>query len=277
MSPNPIPRVLGFLTLLCLAVSCGDDGVPSTPNIPSRSPAGVAISTLNGSLAYSGTDKRYSIRLSVRETSGQTGATMGTVELTYFSDATLIATSRVEDAWTTTRLNPGATLDAKTMIATDSQADRPAANRVTARVNYVDDLQTSSSSTTSADISQPASSPPSPALAFFTLAGVLSEDPDGVPIGGGRVEVIGGVNAGRSSGTDGNGYYSIGGLQNTTFRVRASKAGYQSVDRVVTLSSDTRFDNAVAADSSGVQRRVARMVRGVVHRIARGRVPRMMA
>lgn len=224
------------------AMSCGGDKQPA-PTAPTKRSAAVTVSTLTASLSYSGTDKKYGIRLVLRETTGETGATVGAIDFTFYgSDGAAIATATTNEAWASTRLNPGATLEARGMDLSDRDGNRPAATRITARVSYVDDIQVSGSASTSADITQPAPPP-----AFFTLAGVLSEDPDGVALPGGLVSVVSGVNAGKSSGTDGNGYYSIPGLQNGTFTLRASKAGYQSVDRQVTLAADTRFDMAIRA------------------------------
>jgi len=78
-------------------------------------------------------------------------------------------------------------------------------------------------------------------LPLFTVVGVVSEASGGAPIGGANVRINDGPYTGRSSSTDGNGYYSIAGV-NGAISLIASKAGYDSTVRFLTLSSDTRFD-----------------------------------
>jgi hypothetical protein len=82
--------------------------------------------------------------------------------------------------------------------------------------------------------------PPAPTL--FTLAGVLADADSGRAIPSGDVQILDGPNAGKRSSTDGNGYYSIAGVVQSSFTAHASASGYNVADRGITVSADTRLD-----------------------------------
>jgi hypothetical protein len=235
------------LTGALLTLSCGGDSNPAPPTAPTRQLPQLSITTFTSSLTSTSAENRYSVRISVRETGGQTGATLGALSLT-FTDATgRRGTASPDAVWPATRLNPGTTLDARAITITDSSSDRTPFVRATASIAYTDDAQAPGSVASSIDISQPPTPPTPPPAAIFTVAGVVSEDPDRVPISGGVVQVVDGPNAGRSSTTDGNGYYSIPGLRTGSFTVRATKSGYRTTDRGLTLANDTRVDIGMAS------------------------------
>lgn len=75
-----------------------------------------------------------------------------------------------------------------------------------------------------------------------TLAGVVTDTSTGRPIGGARVQVVDGPGSGRSSTTDGNGYYSIAGITHSSFTARATATNYALQDQGLTLNRDTRLD-----------------------------------
>jgi len=78
--------------------------------------------------------------------------------------------------------------------------------------------------------------------AAFTLLGVVSETSSHAPVDGAAVSVLDGINAGRSTTTDGNGYYSFGGLRAGSFSLEARKAGYATASNPIGLTGDLRFD-----------------------------------
>jgi hypothetical protein len=84
----------------------------------------------------------------------------------------------------------------------------------------------------------------------FTLVGVVTQTGSTTAISGATVRVTTGINTGRSSSTDGNGYYSIGGLRTGTFTLQGSRSGFENTDRSVTLSGDLRADFAMRADAA---------------------------
>lgn len=85
---------------------------------------------------------------------------------------------------------------------------------------------------------------PTPAPSTFTLRGQVSE---GAPftatkIPGAKVEFVDGANTGKSAVTDGSGNYSMEGLAQGGFTVRASADGFQSVSVGITLTSNLTRD-----------------------------------
>jgi len=76
----------------------------------------------------------------------------------------------------------------------------------------------------------------------FTMAGVVTNKNTGRAIGNATVRVLDGANAGKSDGTDANGYYSIPALVRGGFTAQASASGFVSSDKPVGISGDTRVD-----------------------------------
>lgn len=84
-----------------------------------------------------------------------------------------------------------------------------------------------------------------------TLFGIVSRAGSSPrPVVGATVTISDGQNAGRTTTTDGNGYYSLGQLLVGTFSLRVTKSGYETVSRSVSLSSDTRLDLSAALEIS---------------------------
>ncbi|HUR34368.1 MAG TPA: carboxypeptidase regulatory-like domain-containing protein [Vicinamibacterales bacterium] len=79
-------------------------------------------------------------------------------------------------------------------------------------------------------------------LGNYTLFGVLSDGSNGRALRGADVLVLGGINNGRSTTTDGNGYYSIPTLLEGSFTIRFTRDGYEVLEQTVVLTADTRRD-----------------------------------
>jgi hypothetical protein len=63
--------------------------------------------------------------------------------------------------------------------------------------------------------------------------------------------IVDGANVGRTTTTDGNGYYSLGGLQASTFTLQAAKSGYTTLTRAVVFSADMRVDLSLTPTGGG--------------------------
>ncbi len=232
-------RALLFSAVL-LAVSCsGGGGGNSNPTTPTPQNPVVAITSFTASLSQTASENQYSVHISARETAGQSPATLGALEFTLADANGATARATPDSVWSSTRLGPGTTVAARDMMLTGSREAQPVFTRLTARVVYTNDAQVSSSVTETIDIQQPQGPPPQ---TTFTIAGVVSEEPGGKAIVGASVGVVDGLNAARSATTDGNGYYSIPGLRAGSFTLRATKSGYETTDRGLTLSADTPVD-----------------------------------
>ena len=88
-----------------------------------------------------------------------------------------------------------------------------------------------------------ASTPAAPSTAAtYRLAGVISDDSTRRGIAGARVEVVGGINAGKFAVTNSGGEYVIESLGADSFRVRASAAGYDAGEQGVAVPANARAD-----------------------------------
>ena len=59
------------------------------------------------------------------------------------------------------------------------------------------------------------------------------------------------ANAGRTTLTDGNGYYSFSGLSAGALTLEALRSGYSTTDKNINLTSDLRFDFGMPAVGGG--------------------------
>jgi hypothetical protein len=78
----------------------------------------------------------------------------------------------------------------------------------------------------------------SPSSTTLTLSGQVTDDMGGRGISGATVSIADGLNAGKSTTTDGLGDYSFTGLQQAGFTVNVSASNYVSQSKGVTLTSN---------------------------------------
>jgi hypothetical protein len=76
----------------------------------------------------------------------------------------------------------------------------------------------------------------------FTLTGVITDGSTRGGIARARLEVLGGLNAGKVASTDGTGTYTIRDLVADTFRMRASADGYDAGEQGITIPANPRAD-----------------------------------
>lgn len=93
--------------------------------------------------------------------------------------------------------------------------------------------------TTAPPVSVPAPiTPPAPVVTTVTVAGVLTDAQSNRPVGGATVRI-----GTAQSSTDGNGYFSIGGVAPGAATISASATNYNTVSESFTVAtSDTRRD-----------------------------------
>jgi Carboxypeptidase regulatory-like domain len=93
---------------------------------------------------------------------------------------------------------------------------------------------------------------PTPALGRWTISGVITDVAAQIPVAGARIEVVDGVNLGRTATADGQGRYQIATLEPGAFTVRAWADEFEPQTRAVTLAanqSSTLRSGAWAAGS----------------------------
>lgn len=231
--------VIAGVSLALASCGGGSDNGSRNPTTPTRQAAALSVTTFTASATQNATENLYEIRVTVRESGGQTGATLSTIELSLSDSSGTYGSATIDDGWVATTVAAGSSANSRLIRLRDANDGRRLATRITARISYTDDTQVNGALTASADIAQPAAPPPQ---STFTVAGIVSDDSLETPISAATVTILDGANAGRSSTTDGNGYYSIPTLRPGSFTIRATKAGYNPGDRGLTLSADTRID-----------------------------------
>lgn len=243
----PLAPLCTFVLLSSvLGIHCGksSSSSPTAPTASTPKAGAFSVAAFSVSFDQTSTEHRYGLRLSVRETGGQMGGTLGAVESTLFKDGVAIGTATLDNVWVSTHLNAGATADARPITVTNSLANRQVGTRVTVKINYVDDGQKSGSVTASADVPQPAAPPPPPPppAVTYTLSCTVQDDDTNSFLADARVEIVGGTNAGRVTQTTSNGRCNLPGLAPGAFTVRVTRSGYQNLDRAVTLGGDSSLE-----------------------------------
>ena len=76
----------------------------------------------------------------------------------------------------------------------------------------------------------------------YTLNGTVTDGTSGGILPGIRVSITTGTDTGKSTTTDGSGRYAISALSTGSVTVTASATSYTAVDKIVSISSDTRLD-----------------------------------
>ena len=237
-------RAAALFALMPLAVACGGSGsTPTTPAPPSQTPvparAAIDITTIStsGERAQGG-GFLYRVVVQLRETAG-VAARIDAVELTFTRSGQTLATSRHDQP-----LAGGAGVAARgtaitrELVTTDPDAAHAYATNVAARVAFSDATDAPASASATADV------PPlsdTPAI-LFTLSGAITDQASGAGIGGARVEALNGANAGKAATTDASGAYTLSGLSEGGFRMRASANGFDAGEQNVTVPVIARAD-----------------------------------
>ena len=85
----------------------------------------------------------------------------------------------------------------------------------------------------------------------YTLSGVVTDGTSGGILPNIRVGIGSGPNAGKSTRTDGQGRFSLGGVIGGAMTLSASNAGYQTVDKPLTVTGDLRVDFVLPRSTGG--------------------------
>src|SRR2546428_1304560 len=196
--------VTAVFAAVVLSTSCtkSSPSAPATaakPNVTIASMSVAAEALSSGGYAY-----RVTVKL--RE-SGGAAATIAAIDLTFMHDSTTVASLHSDRPITdTVNVVPAnTTVDSREITTTDKDLTHAAATKVVAKVTFSDGAASTNSATASADIATPAS-------ALYTLSGTVSDEGSARMIAGGTVQILDGPAAGKTSGTDGSGAYSLSGL-----------------------------------------------------------------
>lgn len=223
---------------LLISAACGGGGGGGTPTSPAPVARGnVTVSSFEatGTRTSAGFDVRVVARL--RETGG-VNATINSVTIAFINNGA----NNGGASFTTPISDSNNRIAASTEVTTramtvNAPADVTYPDSVRVTVAYTDDNQNTGTN----QLQQAIAALPAPPPALATVFGIVRSDQTGQPAGNVTVQVDSGTYAGRSSVTDGNGYYSIAGVQGALV-LRSSGVGYVTSTRPVTVNGDTRFD-----------------------------------
>jgi hypothetical protein len=129
-------------------------------------------------------------------------------------------------------------------------ASQPFPESLAVTVSFTDDSQATGTATGQA---------PLPVLRTATIIGIVRNGVTRAPMGGVTVAVVGGPSNGRTTSTDGNGFYSLAPVDVGALQVSYASAGFTTVVRNFTIDGDARMDvdlTPPAAPSADVEYRV---------------------
>jgi hypothetical protein len=124
--------------LLALA-AVGCSGSDTSPTQPSRTPASLSPGTMSATVAVAPDANVYVVSVSVRESGGQTAATLRPVQLHLMRGSDLMVDATLVDAWPAQRITAGGTVATRPMAVRDDRATRPIADRITVIVTHLGD------------------------------------------------------------------------------------------------------------------------------------------
>jgi carboxypeptidase family protein/all-beta uncharacterized protein len=237
---NPAVSLAALLIAASAFISaCAkDQSTPTQPTPPTTRPnVTIAATLVLGESRATG--YAYRVIVNLKESAG-VAATITGVDLTFVNGSTVIASSHFDKP-----ISDGAnvvpasgTMSTRELTTVDADATHPFATSVQARVTFTDGTAFVSTASATADV--PPLSPSAPQT--YTLTGVITDASTHAGIGGARLDVLAGANAGKTTTTDGTGAYSLRDLIADSFRLRASATGYSTGEQGVTVPAIPRAD-----------------------------------
>lgn len=234
-------RPAAALALLATLTACGHSSSPSAPSPPSTAPATTHANVSITSLSVTGEAREggfaYRVVVHLRESAG-VAATVPAVDLIFMNGATQVAAAHFDQPIGNGAVCPAnGTADTRDLTAVDTNASHPYATQVQATVTFTDGSSAAPSTVTaSADV------PPLPPPATFAVTGVITDKDTREPIGGARLEVLNGINAGKSATADRTGTYVLRDLTADSFRLRASADDYDWGEQNISVPANPRAD-----------------------------------
>ena len=236
--------MIASVSLVSLLTACSES-TPTTPTQtihPSVSVTSISVSGESGSSGFV-----YRVVLHLRESAG-VPATIASVQLMFMNGAKTVASSQHQQPLATGSTIPAnGTGDTKELMAADNSGN-PFATVVQAVVAFTDGA--SFTATTSASANVPPLPVP-PTTQTYMLTGVITDIATHAAIAGAQLDVLTGVNAGKSATTDASGTYVMRDLMADGFRLRASAPGYDSGEQGVTVPTVPRADFELRRSVSG--------------------------
>lgn len=219
---------------LASAIGCAADGAPTSPS------GGNPGSSSQNAIVYvespvaqreftGGETDVYYVSFSLREATGNAGATIKAMDLTFGNGVT--ATFGPERA-TAARVGPGRTVSVPDLSVTGSVNSR--ATGVQLRILLTDDRGQDSTSLAAASITS-----------TYVLSGRITNKATGGPIAGARVTVTFGGASGRGTTSDSTGAYALRRIPVGPVSFTVSAPGFTTVTRTATMDGNVAVDVAL--------------------------------
>ena len=238
MSPAILVRC-AFAIVCTILSACSDSHPPTTPTpLPPAVRPSVSVTEVSVVGERLTTGYGYRTVVHVRESAG-TAATIVSIDLTFGHGGTPIVSSRHNQpiAEGTNECPASGTLATKELVTVDNDATHPYATTIQVNVTYSDGAAFTATTSASGDVPPLPAQPPT-----YTLTGVTTDAATHAGIEGARLEVLGGVNVGRTATTDRSGAYELRDLLADSFRLRASANDYFSGEQGITIPANPRAD-----------------------------------
>lgn len=221
-------------SLTCsLLAACSSPSVRS-PSAPAATAASLAVSSVAATVEKASVSAVYKFTFQLKETSGQSGATISSILFTMPSGAATFTATYTPA--TAQRVPPGGSLDLGPIQITDQAGPSTSlAAEASLTVKFVDDGGREGSAAGTGPVTRPLA---------YTVSGLITDGTSG-PSGRMRdvlVEVIHGTNAGLQTRTDAGGNYAIAGIAPGTLTLSASTTDYETSTKEVNISGDTQVD-----------------------------------
>jgi len=217
-----------------VAIGCAGGDVPTSPSGGnpggSSQNASVYVDSPVAQRELTGGDTDvYYVSFALREASGNAGATIKAMDLTFGNGVT--ATFGPERA-TAARVGPGKTVSVPDLNVTGSASSR--ATSVQIRVLLTDDRGQDSTSLAAASVAS-----------TYVLSGRIVNNATGRPVAGARVTVTFGSASGRSATSDSTGAYALRRIPAGPVSFTVSAAGFTTVTRTATMDGNVVVDVAL--------------------------------
>ena len=225
------PRIfkLALLAIVGAVAGCGAAVDPTAPTEVVT--AALTVQTIDAIRETTADGANlYHVSFEVRETKGETGATVKAVDLQFNSGY-----APTFGADSVPHVGAGRTVESKRLSATDPLgAARGTASSVNVRVLATDDKGTDTVSTATKSV-----------LNAWVLFGNVTEASTGRPIAGATVRITFGPDAGRSATTNASGRYMFTTIVQGTISLTINESGHVQQTRTVDMLGDIRLDVAL--------------------------------
>jgi hypothetical protein len=223
-------KVMFVISTIACAIGCGAGSSPTSPSGSGGSagnPAAVAVESVSAVRELVGADTdAYHVSFSLRELTGNAGATIKAMDLTFANG--LKATFGPERA-PATRVRAGGTLSVSDLTVMGPTASR--ATSVQIEVLLTDDAGRDSASVTAASVTS-----------AYVLSGRITNKTTGSPVGGAVVTITFGGATGRRATSDATGTYVLRTIPAGQLSFTVSAPGFSTVTRTATIDGNAVID-----------------------------------